>query len=177
MIEGKGFVLRAVRSSDLEELFELVRREELLKSVHSEPKFQQKFNNTGFWEETEGAVLILKKKRIAGLIEYHQATPFEGLALTFCVFKEQDRSVGLMSAALSLFSLSLFEMKKIERLQLFIPDYNKAAIRVAQKCLFQFEGIARRALFHRGAFRDLCLYALLRREVEKIPIHPESSPA
>ena len=176
MLDGKGFVLRSVRASDVEELFDLLRAQDLLKSairgILPEHKFQQKFEETGFWEEEEGAILIMKKKKIAGFIEYMRALPFDGLNLSICVFKEEDRGQGLMSSALSLFSLHLFETKKIQRLQIFIPDYNKAAIRVVQKCRFQFEGIAREAAFHRGAYRDLCLYSLLRREVEKIPLHP-----
>jgi RimJ/RimL family protein N-acetyltransferase len=42
---------------------------------------------------------------------------------------------------------------------------NAASRRVAEKCGFKLEGIARGAMFHRGQNYDLEMYSILRAEV------------
>jgi RimJ/RimL family protein N-acetyltransferase len=39
-----------------------------------------------------------------------------------------------------------------------------ASKRVAEECGYKFEGVARGAVFHRGAYRDMEVYSILRQE-------------
>jgi RimJ/RimL family protein N-acetyltransferase len=178
MIEGRNCQIRTVRETDLEELHRFLdsirlKGEYLPSALISETRFRKAFDETGFWEEDAGMVL-LSSDRLLGAIWFERQPVFDCLDLKYYIFRADDRGKGIMSEALSLFCSYLFATKKIHRLQIAVPDYSKAALRVAQKSGFQFEGIARQAFFHRGAYLDLCLYSLLRGDakVENIYPHP-----
>lgn len=176
MLEAQNILLRTVKESDLAELhsfFDSIRMkgEYLSSELISEHQFRLSFYETGFWSEEKGTLLIEVEEKIVGAIWFEKQTFFDCLDLHFYIFREEDRGKGLMKGALSLFAGYLFATKKVERLQISIPDYSKSALRVAQKCGFQFEGIARSAFFHRGKYLDLCIYSFLRSEckgIEKI---------
>jgi ribosomal-protein-alanine N-acetyltransferase len=177
MIEGSDFQLRTVRESDLTELFVFfdsirLKGDYLPSTLLSESQFRRAFLETGFWEEDRGMILLSNGK-LLGAIWYERQKSFDCLELYYYIFQREDRKKGIMSEALPLFCSYLFATKKLQRLQIAVPDYSKAALRVAQKSGFQFEGIARKAFFHRGDYLDLCLYSLLRSEakVEKIYSH------
>jgi RimJ/RimL family protein N-acetyltransferase len=174
MIEGKNLKLRTVKESDLDDLFAALdsirlRGEYLESRLLSQKQFRDEFERTGFWQEQQGMILIEKETPI-GVIWYRQSELLDGLTLQFLLFDPEARGRGFMTEALSLFCAYLFSTRKIQRLQIAAPDYLKAAFRVAQKCGFQFEGIAREAFFHRGRYLDLCLYALLRGDCKHLEI-------
>lgn len=167
MIEGKNINLRTVQEKDISELYFFLdsvrlKGDFLPNALLSEHQFKNSFLQTGFWGGNKGTVLITLKERLVGAIWFERQDFFDCLNLQFYVFRPVDRGKGLMSEALPLFCKYLFETQKIYRLQIAIPDYSKAALRIAQKSGFQFEGIARGAFFHRGHYIDLCLYSLLR---------------
>lgn len=175
MIESSRIFLRTVKEADLPALFEALdsirlKGEYLPSSLLSEMRFRKEYAETGFWDEGKGTALITHPDgTLAGAIWY-ESSRF-GTNLSFYLFRREDRGRGIMSEALPLFCSYLFATQRVERLQIAIPDYSKAALRIAQKSGFQFEGILRSALFHRGRHLDLCLYSLLRGEskgIEKI---------
>ncbi len=65
----------------------------------------------------------------------------------------------------------------MRRLQLTVVVGNPASKRVAEKCGFTSEGIARKAVFLGGAHRDLEWFSLLREEAERQPWWRGSPPA
>jgi RimJ/RimL family protein N-acetyltransferase len=77
-----------------------------------------------------------------------------------------------MTEALSVLAQYLFAARKINRLQLAIMRPNTASKRVAEKCGFTFEGVARGAIFHHGANHDLDIYSLLRAELRSAEVSP-----
>lgn len=167
MIEGKSLQLRTVKEKDLTELYFFLdsirfKGEYLPSILLSEHQFKNAFSQTGFWEEEKGTILISMKERLCGAIWFERQSILDSFDLHFYIFRPEDRGKGIMSEALPLFCSYLFNAKKIHRLQIAIPDYSKAALRIAQKSRFQFEGIARGSFFHRGQYRDLCIYSLLR---------------
>lgn len=173
MIEGKNILLRTVKESDLTELYSYfdsirMKGEYLSGELLSDHQFRLSFYETGFWSEEKGTLLVIQENRLVGAIWFEKQTFFDCLDLHFYIFHAEDRGKGIMKEAISLFSTYLFATKKIERLQISIPDYCKSALRIVQKCGFQFEGIARSSLFHRGAYLDLCIYSLLRSECKGI---------
>ena len=173
MIKAKNILLRPVEEVDLDMLFVLesaafLQMDNAFFTMESFYKFKQRFYQTGFWNDDEGISLILDKQgRILGKIEYRKCNS-DALTLYFLLYKEEDRGQGYMGEALPLFASFLFAIKKINRLQLDIPDYNTAAIAAAQKGGFSFEGIARQALFQKGRYLDLCVYSLLREESKPV---------
>ena len=174
MIQGKDITLRPLHEQDLAVFFSLLGAlplisEFIFKDLISEFKFKKQFEKTGFWEDEKGIIAILNKENnIIGAVFFEPCYPMEAIELRYCIFEEKDRGCGYMKQALKLFSAYLFATKKIHRLQLFIPDYHKASIAVSQKCGYIFEGIARRALFFKGKYIDLCMYSLLRDECKNI---------
>jgi ribosomal-protein-alanine N-acetyltransferase len=58
----------------------------------------------------------------------------------------------------------VFATYKVERVQAHYIEGNRASGRVLEKLGLAFEGVRRRALFHRGRFWDLHHYAVLRDE-------------
>lgn len=176
MLECKNVYLRTVKEGDLAELYAFfdsirMKGEYLSSDLLSEHQFRLDFYETGFWSEEKGTLVLIQEERMVGAIWFERQTFLDCLDLQFYIFRLEDRGKEWMREALSVFATYLFATKKVERLQISIPDYSKSALRVAQKCGFQFEGIARSALFHRGKYLDLCIYSLLRCEckgIEKI---------
>jgi ribosomal-protein-alanine N-acetyltransferase len=70
---------------------------------------------------------------------------------------------------LSLLARYLFETRKIRRLQFTVVVENLASKRVAEKCGFTSEGIARKAVFLRGQNVGLEWLSLLREEAAQQP--------
>ena len=62
--------------------------------------------------------------------------------------------------------LSLSEYENPPGAVLIIAEGNIASERVAQKCGFTYEGLARQAMFARGRHQDMKLYSWLRPEVD-----------
>lgn len=173
MLKGRNLHLRTVKEEDLGNLYSyfdsIAMRGEFLKSdLISFHQFELEFIETGFWKEEKGTLLIEVRNHVVGAIWFERQTFLDCLDIHFYIFQPQHRGKGIMTEALSLFAAYLFATKKIERLQISIPGYSKAAIRVAQKCGFQFEGIARSSFFHRGKYLDLCIYSYLRKECENL---------
>lgn len=173
MLVGQKVILRTVKEEDLELLFTCLnsvrwKGEYLSSELLSQHQFRLQFYETGFWTEEKGTLILLHENRLVGALWFEKHSFLDCLDIHFYIFHSEDRGKGLMQEALSLFSSYLFATRREVRLQISIPDYSQAALRVAQKCGFQFEGIARSAFFHRGQYLDLCLYSLLRAECKNI---------
>lgn len=169
MLQAGRLHLRTVKEQDLETLYfylnSIRMRGEFLKATFvSEQSFREAYSKTGFWSETQGTLLIFLKTTMIGAIWFEKVPFLEALDLQCYIFREEERSQGYMSAALSQVCRYLFATKQVQRLQLSVPGYCKAALHLAQKCGFQFEGILRSSFFHLGDYQDLCIYSLLRSE-------------
>jgi RimJ/RimL family protein N-acetyltransferase len=134
--------------------------------IPSEAAFKKEFQETGFWKDERGRLLICDKEdRIVGGIWYFEtAKYFDGYEIGYLMFEAGERKKGYMTEALILLTDYLFESKKINRLQLVIMPANEASRRVAQKCGYTLEGMARGAVFHNGENLDLEVWSILRGE-------------
>ena len=174
MIFGKKIRLRLVQEKDLEKLFPLLQEAAynfagFLNKLAPIHKLLENFQKNGFWQETEGMMLITdRKENILGTILFKKCNLYQALDLKYIIFDKEDRNQGFMKEALTLFSSYIFSIKEVQRLQLTIPNYHRASISVAQKCGYQFEGIARGSCFHKGKYIDLCIYSLLREECKDV---------
>lgn len=171
MIKGERINLRVVREKDLDLLFELWsdienRGDFFPIDLSSEVEFKNKFSRDGFWTKDYGRLLIVSRDdRILGSIWYFKSVPyFDALEIAYILFDEKSRKKGMMTEALSLLVKFLFETREVNRLQLTVAMGNAASRRVAEKCGFRSEGIARQALFHKGRSVDVEWFSLLREE-------------
>ena len=96
---------------------------------------------------------------------YFKTTPyFDGLEVGYRLYDTGQSNRGVMTEALCLCTYVLFVTRKINRLELKIMPDNIPSKRVAEKCGYTFEGVNRGAIFHRGAYRDMEVYSILREE-------------
>lgn len=173
MIRGQAIQLRTVRETDLDRLYPLLiniatRGDFVPLRIPSEPVFKRQFQETGFWTEDEGRMLIVTPEDdIVGSIWYFKPIHyFDGFEIGYTTFDPQQRGRGIMTEALSLFADYLFQSRNIHRVQLIIAEGNIASEKVAQKCGFTYEGTSRQAMFRSGHYLEMKWYSLLRDEVD-----------
>ncbi|MBN1995372.1 MAG: GNAT family N-acetyltransferase [Anaerolineae bacterium] len=171
MIKGDKINLRVIQEKDLDILFNFWsdienRGDYFPVFLTAQPAFKKDFAEHGFWSENFGRLVIVNKKdKILGSIWYFKSVPyFDGLEIGYILFDRASRNKGCMTEALSLLVKFLFETKKINRLQLSVVVGNPASKKVAQKCGFKSEGIARQAIFLKGRNLDIEWFSLLREE-------------
>ena len=110
----------------------------------------------------------LTDHQILGVMYCLKATPYwDNLEVGYRLYDLQLSGQGIMTEALKLFTYVLFISKTVNRLELKIFPENIASKRVAEKCGYKLEGLARGAVFHRGAHRDIEIYSLLRSEAPR----------
>ena len=173
MIRGEKIILRTVREADLETLFEKLediesRGEYYPQKLPSEVALKRRFSEDGYWGENFGRLLICEPDgSIVGMIHFFkQPSYYDGLELGYMIFNPANRGKGYMSEAVRLMARFLFREYKINRLQILVIPENVASWRVAEKCGFTYEGIARGAFFNAGRNYDLKVYSLLRDEAD-----------
>ena len=175
MLRGELVDLRLFRESDLDEFVALwqdvsargpyyplgltpgvVRRREFLES--------------GYWQNNMGRMAIVDKEDVlqGQILAFKPSTYLDMLEIAYIIWRPENRGKGYMPEAVRLFTDYLFNLHKINRIQLAVMAGNKASSRVAGKCGFKSEGVLRQALFQKGQFIDVELFSLLRDERPKI---------
>lgn len=172
MLKGEHITLRLMREADLDRFYTLwsdvsARGEFYPHNLVSESEFKTRFREHGYWSEEHGRMLVCNDAGdIIGGIWYFKSVPyFDALEIGYLMFDQAARSKGYMSEALRLFVSYLFEVKKINRLELRILPGNHASQRLAEKLAFKPEGAARGAVFDNGRYLDINVYSLLRKEL------------
>ncbi len=175
MIRGNGFILRTARESDLDALLDAVsnveaRGDYMNPSIFPQPGFRKEFQETGFWAESQGRMLIFDlEERLLGHISYFRPVFYsDALEIGYQLYDASYRRKGLMTDVLRLFCSFLFSSRSVYRLQVGIHIGNVASRRVAEKAGFRPEGILRGFIYHRGAHHDVEVLSLLRGEMEPV---------
>lgn len=132
--------------------------------MKSWPAFRAAYDETGFWEENEGTLVITDKDdTILGHIEYFPTVAyFDELELSYILYSRSHDGRGATTEAVDLLIGYLFDRTKVNRVRLVIHPDNAASKRIAEKTGFTFEGIARGAWWHRGVNHDVEVWSLLR---------------
>ena len=161
--------LRQVREADLDALYDAHtnirnRGAYFPLGVHSQTKFRGEFAEHGFWQQTEGMLVIESSEgEIAGHIEFFRPVSYwDAFELSYQLYADQHTGRGFVTEAVQLLIDYIFAAKKENRIQLVIVPENNASRRVAEKCGFVLEGTARGAFFNHGRNQDVLLYSLLR---------------
>ena len=169
MLQGHRISLRPVRRSDLDSLYEAhigirSRGRYFPLGVMSESAFLREFEENGFWQKTEGMLLILTPEdEIAGHIEFFRPVSYwDAFELSYQLYDDRHTGHGYATEAVQLLVDYLFSTKKEHRIHLVIATGNDASQRIAEKCGFTLEGTVRGAFFNEGRNHDVLLYSLLR---------------
>jgi RimJ/RimL family protein N-acetyltransferase len=176
MIRGEHITLRVVQEKDLKTLFQsysdIENRGDFFPLwLPSAVEFTRDFHQHGFWRGNHRRLVIVDHDdTLLGSIWFYRSVRyFDALEIGYILFDRQRRNRGYMTDALSLLARYLFETQTIGRLQLTVIVGNLASKRVAEKCGFRSEGIARKAVFLHGTHVDVEWFALLREEAEQQP--------
>ena len=172
MLHGKLIRLRPVRESDLDQLYSYHldidnRGDYFPRGVLAEPAFKRQFQETGFWGQDDGMLLIVSlDDEILGHIEFFKTVNYlDEYELSYQVYAADQRGKGVATEAVNLLVRYLFETKRMNRIRLVIHPDNLASRRLAEKCGFQHEGTARGAWYNQGNHQDVEIYAILHRDV------------
>jgi [ribosomal protein S5]-alanine N-acetyltransferase len=131
--------------------------------VVAEPVLSRRFAETGFWDRTEGTLLIWHGDEIVGHIEFFVPVSYwDAFELSYQLYGEQHSGHGYTTEAIQLLVDYLTATKPQHRIHLAIVPGNEASVRIAEKCGFVLEGTVRGAFFNDGRNHDLLLYSLLR---------------
>ncbi|MFD1574096.1 GNAT family N-acetyltransferase [Agromyces cerinus subsp. nitratus] len=171
MLTGELVTLAPVRQADLPAFYEAqvdlgTRGAYFPLTVVSEPVLAARFAATGFWERDEGTLLIRVRAddaRIIGHIEFFIPVNYwDAYELSYQLYDPAQAGRGYVTEAVQLLVDHLFGTKKKHRIQLVIVPENGASRRIAEKCGFMYEGVARGAFFNAGTNHDVAVYSLLR---------------
>jgi len=169
MLKGEIVTLRPVRESDLDYLREIDldldnRGDYWPRAIISEAAYRREFQDTGFWGESFGRLLMEDKKgEVIGEILYFRTVPYlDELEIGYRLFGKHHWSKGATTEALTLLTGYLFETRNVNRIRLCIDSENGGSRRVAEKGGYKHEGTQRGAMFNRGRHHDMELYAVTR---------------
>jgi len=172
VLAGASVTLRPVREADLEALYDAHtnlrnRGAYFPLGVMSEPAFRGEFAENGFWQKTEGMLVIESPEgEIAGHIEFFRPVSYwDAFELSYQLYADQYAGRGFVTEAVQLLVDYLFGAKKEHRIHLVVVPENAASRRIAEKCGFVLEGTVRGAFFNDGRNQDVLLYSLLRTDV------------
>lgn len=172
MLRGSVVSLRPVREDDVAELYahhiDIDNRGEYFpRGIMSQPRFVREFQESGFWTNDEGMLVIVDSDdTIIGHIEFFKTVNYLAeYELSYILYSTDRRGRGAVTEAVTLMVRYLFETKPINRIRLVIHPGNLASRRIAEKCGFRHEGTARGAWYNAGRYHDVEIYAVLHDDV------------
>lgn len=175
MLKGKNIVLRLRREDELAAINDLYndvlsRGDFYPAGLSAVAGVKKEFAENGCWSEQKGSLVICGKEGdILGLIAFFATAHYmDGYEIGAIIFDPEKRGKGVMSEALKMFCAFLFETKKIMRLQATHIEGNKASETVLAKCGFKREGVLRKAVYHRGEYRNLMMLSILREDCKSL---------
>ncbi len=171
MLKGKVISLRPVREADLDQLREMdldldSRGEYWPRGIMSEVAYRREFQETGFWGENFGRLLMIDAGgEIIGEIMYFKTVQYlDEFEIGYRLFGKGHWGKGATTDALKTLTTYLFETKNVNRIRLCIDTDNAGSRKVAEKAGYKHEGTQRGAFYHRGRHHDMELYAILKDE-------------
>jgi ribosomal-protein-alanine N-acetyltransferase len=176
-IEGGEISLRKIEKADLDGFWELMSDPVLYRYKPGEPKktLEAAAHVIGHYERDFARKLtiilgiFLPDGQLAGTFEVFDADPKVGQVTVGYTLRERFQGRGIATKATALMLGYLFEKIGVNRVQAFVMPENVKSQNVLARCGFTREGTIRQGQFWRGrGVVDLMLYAILKREYEKI---------
>jgi RimJ/RimL family protein N-acetyltransferase len=171
MIKDGNLAIRFITRHDLATLIPLLndlelRGEYLPGAITSPRAFEKNFDIDGLANDSHEKLLIVDQDdTILGIIWHFKSVPyFNAREIGYTVLAKTQRNRGIATRAVRMLSQYLFNTLLINRLEIRMNTANLASEKVAIKCGFTREGVARGANFVRGQHVDMAVYALLREQ-------------
>jgi ribosomal-protein-alanine N-acetyltransferase len=175
MLKGTRCNLRPFKESDLEQYMDLLNDVGTLTGyssirLKSEVDVKREFADTGFLGEQRGRLLIVAPDgRMVGSAGYFPSHAlYDGFEVGYRIFRRDDMGKGYASDALRTLVGYMFNSRYFNRLQITFIAGHEASEKVALKCGFSREGVARGASTENGIAQDVVVYSLLRREFDAL---------
>jgi RimJ/RimL family protein N-acetyltransferase len=169
VLSGRHVRLRPVLEVDLDTLYDAHvnirnRGAYFPLGVTSQPDFRREFGEHGFWQKSEGMLVIESPEgTIAGHIEFFRPVSYwDAFELSYLLYDDHHAGRGYVTESVQLLVDYLFATKKENRIQLVIVAENRPSRRIAEKCGFVLDGTARGAFFNHGRSQDVLLFSLVR---------------
>jgi len=173
MIRGKRVLLRTMREKDLDDYLRLTseianRGPHFPLFLHSEVSLRNRYNENGFWSDGSGTLLVFdaEETRILGQVNFFKTVAYwHGYELGYILFGPEDRGKGYITEAVRLVSKYLFDAKPILRLTIQCEPGNAGSRKVAEKCGYKLEGIARSVFESYGQVTDIEVWSLTKADI------------
>jgi ribosomal-protein-alanine N-acetyltransferase len=177
MIKDGNLAIRFITRHDLATLVPLLndlelRGEYLPGAITSPRTFEKNFEIDGLANDSHEKLLIVDQDdAILGIIWHFKSVPyFNAREIGYTVLAHSQRNRGIATRAVRLLSQYLFNTLLINRLEIRMNTANLASEKVAIKCGFTREGVARGANFVLGQHVDMAVYALLREQASLLSL-------
>ena len=180
VIETDRLVLRKMRMSDVPDVYRYARDREVARHVLWEAhqsiwdtrayvRFllcQYRNGEPGSW-----AIGLRETGRVVGTIGYMGYSPDHATVEVGYSLAREHWGKGLMTEALTAVIRETFRVLKLHRIEAMHFTDNPASGRVMAKCGMTHEGHMRERICCKGVFRDVEMWAVLRKDWERL--HPE----
>lgn len=166
-------ILRKIRLSDAPDMYEYSKDPDVTKFLLWDPHpnvehtrnyidyLQDRYRDGKYYD---WAVVIRSTGKMIGTCGFSAVYPDHRSAEVGYVLNPAFRGQGYAGEALCAVMEFAFRRMALNRVEARCVVENEPSERVMQKVGMQFEGIARSALFVKGAFRDIKVYSMLREE-------------
>lgn len=115
--------------------------------------------------EAEFRVRTVEDSRLVGSVKLHSISWTDRKAsLSIAIGDEADRGKGYGSEAIRLILRYAFEELNLNRVSLWVFEYNHRAMKLYEKVGFKHEGRSRQNTFHQGRYWDSIQMSMLREE-------------
>lgn len=176
MFTGKNIRLRPERKEDVAKLIAIRNEEEVLENLSMYLPLQGSVERGEYWfneelkeKHTNDVEFVIEKLdgTIIGMCGTMD-TNWKNSYTTVWIFLggPEQRSKGYGSEALGLLVDYIFNEMNLNRVRLFVFEFNKRAVKSYEKCGFKVEGTLRQELYRKGKYNDVYQMAILKREYD-----------
>lgn len=181
VIKTERLILRKMTMRDAPDVYRYARDREVARHVLWEAhqsildtrsyirylQYQYRSGEPGSW-----AIVLKETGRVVGTIGYMSYLPDHSTVEVGYSLSREHWGKGLMTEALNAVMAETFRVLKLHRIEAMHFTDNPASGRVMEKCGMQHEGHLRERICCKGVFRDVEMWAILRKDWERL--HPES---
>lgn len=175
-LSTERLLLRRIRITDAPDMYEYSKDPEVTKYLlwDPHPNIEHTRNYVDYLQDRyrdgkyyDWAVVLKSSGKMIGTCGFSAISAEHRCAEVGYVLNPAFRGQGYAGEALSAVLEFAFRRMQLNRVEAKCVDENESSERVMQKVGMQFEGVARSALFIKGQFRNIKIYAILRDEYQK----------
>jgi len=176
MIIGENILIRVVEEEDLPEIhkwsndFELMEFFDFIINFTSFDQLTKKYNEMESNSDNTNFIIIEKEtKKPVGQCQFTEMDFINKKSLCSLYIGDRDSmDKGYGTEAMKLMMKIGFEDLNLNRLGLWVFDFNKKAIKSYKKCGMKVEGIMREGVYRDGKYHDIYFMGILKSEYEEI---------